>query len=164
MNMLTNVRFSGGGGEAYSTSVLAVRRSQPIFRNDIRHGVAGCAGRQPTRLELGPLEALWPMMGRPGRRPWIRQKQVEERERVVKNQRVTLGPTDVFFEGCWFGVVGAGWRAKIERRRLVVQILPANRSASHPVTPRFRLRLSCATPPCLPNSTRAAPLPLSSEM
>jgi hypothetical protein len=46
---------------------------------------------------------------------------------------------DVFFEGCWFGVVGAGWRAKIERRRLVVQILPANRPASHPNYASFQV-------------------------
>jgi hypothetical protein len=31
------------------------------------------------------------MMGRPGQRSWIRQKQVEERERVFENQRVILG-------------------------------------------------------------------------
>jgi len=31
------------------------------------------------------------MMGQPGRRPWVRQKQVEERERVVENQRFILG-------------------------------------------------------------------------
>lgn len=48
------------------------------------------AGSRPD-WSWGPVEAQWPMTGQPGRRPWILQKQVEERERVVENQRVILG-------------------------------------------------------------------------
>jgi hypothetical protein len=63
-----------------------------FVETNIRHGVAGCADRQLDQTGVGgPVEALWPMMGQPGRRPWIRQKQVEERERVFENQRVILG-------------------------------------------------------------------------
>src|ERR1700743_3200554 len=78
------------------------------------------------------------------------QKLVEERGRVVENQRLILGilgATDVFLEGCWSSMVGVGWGADRNRKaggRLVVQILPRNGPqwpTSHPITPRFRFGL-----------------------
>jgi hypothetical protein len=50
--------------------------------------------------------------GQPSSPPIDPQKQVEAREWVVESQWLGLGvacATDVFFEGCWAGVVGVGW-------------------------------------------------------
>jgi hypothetical protein len=77
---------------AYSTSVLAVDVVDLFFVETTFVMVLqdALAGSRPD-WSWGPVEALWPMMGQPGRRPWVRQKQVEERERVVENQRFILG-------------------------------------------------------------------------
>jgi len=88
---------------------------------------------------------------------------VEERERVVEMQRIILGDswaTDVFFEGCWFGVVGVGLAGKNRSTALG----GTNRPTSPPNYASFQVATKLRNTPCLPNSTQAAPLPLSSEM
>lgn len=85
------------------------------------------------------------MMDQSGRRPWIRQKQVEERERVVEKQRIILGDswaTDVFFEGCWFGVVGVGLAGK-NRATALGGTNPGNGPQIAPRRTQLRLVSGC---------------------
>lgn len=87
--MLTKCQIRLRG--ACSTSISAVNMVGLFFETTPRHGVAGCAGRQPTRLQLGPCRSAMANDGSTRPAPIDPPKLVEERERVVENQRLILG-------------------------------------------------------------------------